>query len=174
MSAGVVLRRLEAGDAAAYRAVRIAGLRDRPASFGSSAEEEEALPLSAFEARVAAPAPAIVLGAFDGAALVGMARFTVEPGVKKRHIGWMTGVVVLASHRRQGIASLLVDGLIRHARGCVRVLRVSVETSNHAARRIYAQAGFRSYGVAPRDMMIDGRFYDEDLLTLDLDRPVSG
>jgi ribosomal protein S18 acetylase RimI-like enzyme len=173
VSQGVVLRRLGAADAAAYRAVRLAGLADRPASFGSSVEEEQELPLSVFEARVTAPAPAMVLGAFDGPDLAGVARFTVEAGVKKRHIGWMTGVAVLAAHRRRGIASMLVDGVVLHARGHVLVLRTSVEAGNHEARRIYARRGFRSYGLAPRDMMIDGHFFDEDMLTLDLDRPAS-
>ncbi|MFO1147186.1 MAG: GNAT family N-acetyltransferase [Alsobacter sp.] len=169
MTARVAIRRLAPDEAEAYRAVRLAALADRPASFGSSVEEEAARPLAEFRDRIAVPAPAGVFGAFAGASLAGMARFTLEAGVKKRHIGWMTGVAVLPEYRGQGIARALVGHVVAHARGCALVLRASVETTNAGARRLYASAGFRSIGVEPRSLRIADRFYDEDHLVLDLD-----
>jgi ribosomal protein S18 acetylase RimI-like enzyme len=169
MAESVAVRRLEPDDAEAYRAVRLAALADRPASFGSNVEEEGARPLDEFRNRIAGPAPAGVFGGFVGGELVGIARFTLEPGIKKHHIGWMTGVAVLPNFRGRGVARALVGHVVAHARGCVLVLRASVETTNAEARRLYARAGFRSIGIEPRSMRIDDRFYGEDHLVLDLD-----
>jgi ribosomal protein S18 acetylase RimI-like enzyme len=76
---------------------------------------------------------------------------------------------VLPEFRRQGIARALVDHVVAQARTCALVLRASVETTNAKARRLYAEAGFRSLGVERRSLRVDGRFYDEDHLFLDLD-----
>ncbi len=169
MAGRVTVRRLAPDDAEAYRVVRLAALAARPASFGSSVEEEAARPVSVFRDRILEQEPAGVFGGFVDGKLAGIARFTLEPGVKKRHIGWMTGVAVMPEFRGQGVARAIVDHVAAHARGCALVLRASVETTNEAARRLYARAGFRSIGVEPRSMRIDGRFYAEDHLVLDLD-----
>jgi ribosomal protein S18 acetylase RimI-like enzyme len=45
------------------------------------------------------------MGGFDHDALVGMAMFVREPGLKERHKGHIYGVYVTAAHRHRGLAT---------------------------------------------------------------------
>ena len=168
MTDAPLIRILEPDDAEAYRAVRLAGIADRPQSFGSAYEEEAARPLADFEARIRSPRPDAIFGAFVGPDLAGVARFTVEPGVRRMHAGFVTGVTVRREFRRRGIAALLLAALIDHARSCVVIVRLGVESSQDEARRLYERAGFRRYGVEPLAMRVDDAYFDEDLMSLDL------
>ena len=165
-----VVRRLEAAHVGAYRAVRLAGLADSPHAFGSSYEEESIQPDDFFLARIAEPSPAAVFGAFAGDTMVGTARFTVETGQRRQHVGWMTGISVLPPYRRNGIATALVRRVVEHARGACRVLRTAVAVANPGAHAIYVRAGFVPYGTEPRALFAGGDYFDEVLLTLDVDR----
>jgi RimJ/RimL family protein N-acetyltransferase len=165
----VVVRRLEPADVAAYKAVRLAGLADAPFAFGSSWEEESVQPDSFFLARIDQPLPAAVFGAFADDTLVGTARFTVEAGLRRRHVGWMTGIAVLPAFRRKGIATDLVGHVVEHARGACLVLRTAVAVANPAAHAIYVRAGFVPYGAEPRALFANGAYFDEVLLSLDVD-----
>lgn len=154
---------------AAYKAVRLAGLRDAPFAFGSTWEEESVQPDGFFLARIEQPLPSAVFGAFADDAMVGTARFTVETGLRRHHVGWMTGIAVLPSFRRKGIATALVRHVVEHARGACTVLRTAVAVANPAAHAIYVRAGFVPYGTEPRALFADGAYFDEVLLTLDVD-----
>ena len=67
------IRRLEPGNALAFRAIRLEALRESPAAFGSSYEEEAVLPLEAFAARLTARSDRTMFGAFVDTAIVGLA-----------------------------------------------------------------------------------------------------
>lgn len=164
-----LIRRLEPSDLAAYKAVRLAGLADSPFAFGSTWDEEAHQPDSFFLARIEAPPPHAVFGAFIGGEMAGTARFTVEAGIRRRHVGWMTGVTVLPEHRRQGVATALVRHVVDHARGTCAVLRAAVAVSNPGAHAIYVLAGFVPYGTETRALFSDGAYHDEVLLSLDVD-----
>ncbi|WP_293854620.1 GNAT family N-acetyltransferase [uncultured Alsobacter sp.] len=169
-----IVRRLEPADVTAYRTVRLAGLADSPFAFGSSWDEESVQPDAFFLARIEEPVPAAVFGAFVGGTMAGTARFTVESGIRRRHVGWMTGVAVLPAYRRQGLASALVSHVVRHARPHCKVLRAAVAVANPGAHAIYVRAGFVPYGMEPRALFSDGTYYDEVLLTRDMDLPPDG
>ena len=49
------------------------------------------------------------------------------------------------------------------------VVYLTVTLGNDAARRLYAELGFRTYGIERRGLRVDGVFHDEELMTLDLD-----
>lgn len=164
-----IIRRLEPADLAAYKAVRLAGLADSPLAFGSTWEEEAGQPDSFFLARITASPPAAVFGAFVDGELAGTARFTLESGIRRRHVGWMTGVTVLAEHRRKGLATALVHHVVAHARGACAVLRAAVAVSNPGAHAIYVLAGFVPYGKEPRALFGEGEYHDEILLSLDVE-----
>jgi ribosomal protein S18 acetylase RimI-like enzyme len=52
------------------------------------------------------------LGGFDGEALVGIATFKREAGIKERHKGHILGVYVSASHRGRGFGGELIGALL--------------------------------------------------------------
>jgi ribosomal protein S18 acetylase RimI-like enzyme len=164
------LRRLGAEDAAAYRALRLAGLAQHPCEFGAAFEEEAALPLHAFASRLVEE---MVLGGFVDGALLGVAGFRRRQEAKKRHKGVLWGVYVAAQARRHGLGRALVLRVIEHARGEVAQLHATVASVNRPACALYRSLGFVRYGVEPRALLIAGRYYDQDLLVLPLDHGVT-
>lgn len=97
-----------------------------------------------------------------------MAGFVVSPKAKQRHKGTLVGLYVQPTFRRLGAARRLLDAMVGHAAGCVILLHATVTASNTAAQALYRQAGFARYGTEPQAIRVDGQFYDDDLLVLDL------
>ena len=168
-AARIEIRRLTPADAAAYRDIRLAGLRDSPEAFGSTFERESAQPLAWFCDRLRNSA---VFGAFQPADLLGIAGFVIRDGEKERHKGLLWGMYVRPDTRNAGVGRQLVEAVIDHARDHVEVIQLSVVSDNEPARRLYACLGFVEYGVEKSSLKENGRYYDEILMALDL-RPNS-
>ena len=82
----------------------------------------------------------------------------------------MFAVYVDAAHRGTGLARALVEAAIARARDArLSVVHLTVTLGNDAARRLYAELGFRTYGIERRGLCVDGVFHDEELMALDLD-----
>lgn len=159
-------RRLAAADAEAYRELRIEGLRNAPASFGSSLAEEADRPASAWAERLD---QGFVFGLSENGVMVGIAGFYCETMQNTRHRGHVVGVYLTPSARGRGGADLLIAAVIAEARNHVLQLHLVVTQSNHAARRLYERQGFVIYGEDPRGLKVDGVFYDDYLMVLRLD-----
>jgi RimJ/RimL family protein N-acetyltransferase len=159
-------RRLTASDAEAYRLLRIEGLQNSPASFGSSLAEEIDKPASAWVDRLD---KGFVFGLFDADALVGTAGFYREAMLKSAHRGHLVGVYLTPSARGRGGSDLLIAAVIDEARKHVLQLHLAVTQDNPTARRLYERHGFVTYGEDPRGLKVDGVFYDDYLMVLRLD-----
>ncbi|MDR3533274.1 MAG: GNAT family N-acetyltransferase [Rhodopila sp.] len=146
-----------------YRPLRLAALRDHPAAFGSSFEEEQDSHMS----WLIGDPPNITLGGFAEGALIGTAGLVVSPRIKQRHKGHIVGVYVAPRWRRTGLARALMDRLIAAARsnGLI-VLTLSVTVGNEAARQLYLKAGFTVYGVEPCSLRVGTDLLDEELMAL--------
>ncbi|MBB6465747.1 ribosomal protein S18 acetylase RimI-like enzyme [Aminobacter lissarensis] len=159
-----VVRRLMPGEGAAYRKLRFAALENAPLAFSSSPEDEAHLSDVDFEARISLAEPDAVFGVFGSGALVGVATFIAEKRRKTRHKGAMYGVYVDPDWRGTGAAQALVRQVIDHATTRGLALHAHVIADNASALRLYLGLGFVSYGVEPRALLVDGVFYDEQLL----------
>jgi len=155
-------------DAAAYRALRLEGLRRHPEAFGASWEDEAGRPLDWFSDRLAQNA---TFGGFADATLLGAAGLRVPEAAKARHKGVLWGMYVRPEARGTGLAASLVAAVIGHARGVVEEVRLSVTATNLTAVGLYARAGFVEYGLERRALKVDSRYHDELLMSLVLDRP---
>jgi ribosomal protein S18 acetylase RimI-like enzyme len=164
----LTIRTLTRAEVETYRALRLAALRDVPMAFSSSYEEESQRSLEDFRARLPEDGVSAVFAAFDGEAAVGMAGFQKNSQMKSGHKGVMWGVYVAPAYRGDGLAGRLVDAVIARARAHVILLECGVAIENPAARRVYHKRGFVSYGVELKAICIDGVYYDEELLVLDL------
>jgi ribosomal protein S18 acetylase RimI-like enzyme len=164
-AAHIEIRRLTSADAAAYRDIRLAGLRDSPEAFGSTFVRENAKPLAWFCDRLRSSQ---VFGAFRSQDLLGIAGFVIREGEKERHKGLLWGMYVRPDSRNAGVGRQLVEAVIDHARDHVEVIQLSVVSGNEGARRLYACLGFVEYGVEKNSLKQDGRYYDEILMALDL------
>jgi ribosomal protein S18 acetylase RimI-like enzyme len=158
------IRHFTPADAADYRVIRLAALKNAPEAFGSTYESEAARPLSGWEERLATPG---AFGAYMGGDIVGMARFVQDAGsAKERHKGSVYGMYVAPQARGQGIGAALLSALIEHASGIVEQLRLGVVDTNIAAIRLYQKHGFEIYGKELRALKTDTGYSNELLMAL--------
>ncbi len=156
-----VVRALGPADIEIFRDLRLEALQLSPAAFGSSYAVEAARPRDIFAQRLAG---STVFGGFSGDALLGMAGFMQEEGLKERHKAMLWGMYVRPAARGAGLGRRLVDAVLAHARGRVEQVTLAVVTENEAAYRLYKAAGFVEYGLQPESLKQDGRYYDEHLM----------
>lgn len=156
-------------DAAAYRALRLAGLAAHPEAFTSSFDEDAAKPLAATEARLAPDGDTALFGAFVDGALVGAVGLARDPRRKRRHAAEIVAMYVAATHGRRGIGRELLAHAIAAARAAgIEQLALTVTQGNDAARALYAAAGFATFGVEPRAIRVDGRYHAKEHMLLAL------
>jgi RimJ/RimL family protein N-acetyltransferase len=163
---GTLIRRLEPGDAALYREIRLEALQKNPEAFGSTFERENAQPLSWFEAALGR---ADIFGASLGGKLGGIAGFSVQEGTKQAHKGVLWAMYVRDVARGSGLGKQLVAAVLDHARGRVELVQLTVVSENEAACRLYKAMGFVEYGFERRALKQNGRYFDEFLMVNLLD-----
>ncbi len=167
LAPGCQVRRLGPDDAAAFQALRLEGLATDPCAFAASHDEEAGHSLAEVAARLERQP---VFGAVAEGVLLAVAGFAVAEPAKKRHKGLLWGVYVRDAARGRGLGRAVVARVIEHARAHVVQLHAAVVTSNEAARRLYRSLGFEPYGLEPRGLACAGRYFDQELLVLLLDR----
>jgi len=160
------IRPLNVADAARFQALRLLAIETSPTSIWPTHEEEAGRTIEEMAARVRQTDTQTVYGAFEQDALVGVAGVRREPLLKVRHKAVIWGVFVDPTHRRKGIAQDLLKAAAGHASrewNCVQ-LTLCVNAENPGAKALYTSMGFVVYGVEPRAMLVDGRYYDEELM----------
>ena len=164
-AAAIYIRQLTPGDAALYRSIRLAGLKESPEAFGSTFEAEFTRPLAWFFNRLSSSE---VFGAFLDAEILGVAGLAVRQGEKEAHKGLLWGMYVRPRARGTGVARRLVEAVIAHAGPRVELIQLSVVVGNEPARRLYASLGFVEYGIEKNSLKHGGRYYDEILMAKEL------
>jgi ribosomal-protein-alanine N-acetyltransferase len=108
---------------------------------------------------VIAEAEGTMLGAFDGAEMLGYARLSniVRGAFDNAYLGYAVG----AEHAGRGLGTLLVRHAVKRAWE-LRLHRVqaAVRTDNPASLRVLKKAGFRREGLALRYLHLDGAWRD--------------
>lgn len=160
------VRRLGPRDVADYRDLRLEGLKVHPEAFASSWEHEVDKPASWWEERL--ETNAVFGGWVNSSPLVGLAGFSVQDGVKLQHKGVLWGMYVRPQARGTGLAAVLVNQVVEHARTLVEDVCLTVVASNAAAHRLYGEAGFVEYGLERRALKVGSEYYDELLMALPL------
>lgn len=170
------VRPLEPAEAELFNAFRLRGLKESPEAFGSTYEEEAAIPAEAARARFPHTEEEFVLGAFGEAGrLVGVAGFYRERHLKTRHKGFVWGMYVAPEARGRGVGRALLSALIERAKPLdgLEQINLDVVTVNAAARALYLSHGFRVYGLERMAMKQADRYFDIEHMTLHL-RPAGG
>ena len=162
------IRRLGPADAPSYRALRVRALWEYPEAFTSSYEEEDKRPIEASEKRLDSE-HSLFWGAFEDGQLCGMVGLERETRAKNRHKATVVGMYVASEHSNGGIGRALVDVLLEEARReGIELLVLTVTEGNAAASALYESAGFRSFGIEPRAIKVDGQAFGKNHMYLDL------
>jgi ribosomal protein S18 acetylase RimI-like enzyme len=166
----IELRLLGNDDLDRYRRLRLEALRGEPTAFGSSYEIEASAKADKYRDRLTGSPENYVLGAWDGAQLVGLGGFVRETAPKRAHIGSIWGVYVTPACRGRHVGRRLLASMIERARdlqGLEHVL-LSVTSENAAALALYRSLGFVAWGTEPAALKVDGVDYDETHMLLRL------
>ena len=171
-----IVRRLQADDAPAYRALMLDAYARHPDAFTSSAAERSALPLSWWQARLDTDplTKEAVFGAFtDEGVLSGAVGLSYETREKARHKAQLFGMVVLAQQRSQGFGAALVQAVLAEARSraWIRLVQLTVTEGNESARRLYERHGFVPFGVEPLAVAVGERYVAKVHMWCDLHAP---
>lgn len=164
----VSIRVLSAEDAAAYRELRLEGLRDSPATFAASYEDEIHLTTDDVAQRIAPTNHSWVMGAFDADRIVGCIGWYRDRGAKVMHRSHIWGMYVVPRYRRQGVARSLVREVLSRAKAVTGVAQIElfVAWGNDSAVRLYEDLGFERVAILPNALILEGRYIDDQLFVL--------
>lgn len=166
----IQIRTLNDNDASIYREMRLRALREHPEAYATSFEEEQTRSIADLAQRLAPGPEHFTLGAFDEDKLVGIVTL-IRPVAKPklRHRATISAMYVAPEARKQQLARKLLNEALKVAdEWGVSDVALAVAVGNHAARNLYASVGFVSYGIEPRCLCIDGRFYDAEWMNLQI------
>jgi RimJ/RimL family protein N-acetyltransferase len=160
------IRQLEPSDANAFQTLRLQALRECPAAFLSSYEEECNTPPETIAGRFAPNPHGRTFGAFMENSLVGIVGLKREQARKFSHKGYLWGMYVMPEHRNLGTGRQLVLQALKFAESVpgLRQVNLFVTAANKAAITLYESVGFLPYGIERDSMLVDGEFYDEVLM----------
>ncbi len=162
-----MIRALTADDLEAYRSLWLQGLSADPSAFLLTAAEAVATPDSALVAKLSAGE---VIGAFEGAAIVGFVELRRGGPAQMRHMADVGPLYVHPSVRRRGLARALLDAAVDAALQMgVLQLELCVDNQNFGAQALYQACGFEQIGLRPRSVIVDGVARDDVLMLRQLD-----
>jgi GNAT superfamily N-acetyltransferase len=164
-----VIRALAEDDLEAYVALRRRSLEEAPLAFAASPESDLAASPNALREQLRRAPEWMLFGAF-APGLVGAAGVLRPRHVKAAHKMHVWGMYVLPEHRGRGIAAELVAAIVRHARSVEGVEWVGLGVTDAAgdARRVYARAGFVTWGREEDALRHGGRSVAEEHMALRL------
>ena len=162
---------MQPADAEALFELRRRALTEEPFAFLSSPEDDLAASPAAVRDQLASWSDfSAVFGALDEENLIGMVGLTRDREKKAEHRACVWGVFVKAEYREQGVARLLIEAVLDHARQVlgVEIVYLSVSERTPNAKRLYEAAGFEVWGIEPNRIRHGGESAREYHLSLSL------
>lgn len=156
------IRRLIPDDAPQYRSMMLEAYERHPDAFTSTVSERGSLPLSWWETRLKAETQPsdMVLGAFQGSRLAGVAGLSFDARERARHKAHLFGMYVPPEFRKAGRGKALVLAVLEHAqrRPGVKIVQLTVTRGNDTAQGLYERCGFVPFGIEPFAVAVGQEF----------------
>lgn len=147
-----------------YKEIRLEALKNDSTSFGSSYEEEVIKPEEFWRSRI----KDVLFALNEDGKIVGLMAFLISSRRKTRHKAELFSVYVRSSYRRQSIGTKMLKAALHLIKQDAAVIKVNltVGSSQKPAIKLYESIGFRKTGTLHKEVLIDGKFYDEDIMEL--------
>jgi ribosomal protein S18 acetylase RimI-like enzyme len=145
-----MIRELRAGDVESYVKLRREALLDSPLAFVASPADDRFSSPEAIRDQLQRAPEFVIMGAFRPR-LVSSVGLYRDRLLKSSHKAHLWGMYMTPNHRRQGVASGLLDAVLRHAAALAGVswVHLKVSAATPGAQRLYERAGFRVWGTEP-------------------------
>lgn len=155
-----------------YKTLRLKATKECPFAFLSTPEEIEAENDSHWKNRIEKSKEektTFMLVGFIEEEMAGMMALYWEDRDKIRHVAHLVSVYIDSQTRGQGVGSKLLEAVIEKAREkkFIRKIRLSV-TSVNPAKIFYEKKGFKVIGNFKEEVFVDGKYYDEDVMELEI------
>ena len=167
---GIRVRLLTIDDVDIYRHARLAGLRESPAAFSESYEDESKKSAAEWASPLTVhgePPESFTIGALAGDALVAFATFERDRRSKARHKGMIHAMYTVPAWRGRGVGRAIVERVLEMARALdgLEQIHLWALRSDTTPRGFYESIGFERQGAVVRgDLKIDGRYVDAEYM----------
>jgi RimJ/RimL family protein N-acetyltransferase len=165
----IIIRKLQPGESAIYREIRLSCLKNAAQYFGSTYEEEVLNPKFAFETFIENGSPDhVMFGAFDKQRLVGITGFNRMTRQRAMHRGEIVQVYVDSNFRGQHLGEELIKYALQYAFALdgIEQVQLSVIASNQTAISLYEKLGFSTFGLQPRYFKVGDTYLDQQFMQL--------
>lgn len=90
----------------------------------------------------------------------------MESKIKIKHRANIVAIYVTPEKRRFGVGKgLMLEAIKKNSEfDGIEQIYLSVNASNEPARNLYQRLGFKTYGIDKKELIIDGTYYDEELM----------
>jgi ribosomal protein S18 acetylase RimI-like enzyme len=167
MRDGITIRPIRSDDVEAFKALRLEALKSHPSAFGSDYHESLCAPESFWRERMQPTFDNTgrIFLADAGEQLAAMTGVLRDKGAKVDHSAFIWGVYVRPAFRGRGLAERLIRSVIEWCESeKVRIVRLTVVTTNLSAIRCYKRCGFEEVGVQPEVIRVGDTYHDELLM----------
>lgn len=146
-----------------YKAIRLEALKNEPAAFGSSYEEENKFTEELWKQRSSS-----ALVAYSAGMPIGLLVYIIGNRVKTRHVATIYSVYVNKDFRGKGIGKKLVQKALGNIKKNPEVIKVDlgVVPDQVSAVKLYEKFGFKAIGQLSKEMYFNNRYYDHLLMEL--------
>jgi ribosomal protein S18 acetylase RimI-like enzyme len=167
----LLIRELTETDAESYVQLRREALLNAPLAFASSPADDRCATAGAVRDYLRSAPKNVIIGAFQPH-LIGALGLYRDTALKASHKAHLWGMYVSANHRRQGVASALLEAALRHAKTLAGVtcIQLGVTSAAPEAKRLYERAGFVVWGTEPEAISHESQTVVEYHMVLKLAR----
>ena len=155
----IVIQQLKPHESAAYRLLRLEGLRSRPEMFRATYAEAVSMKTLPFERFIQTrDVDNVMFGAFVHGQLSGVCGLQRESDPKSRHRAKLVQLYVAERALHRGVGTRLIDAVLNYAFDglLLQSVELGVVEHNTVAIALYAKKGFTEFGRMPHYFCVNG------------------